>query len=302
MIRRLFGPAAVFGVALRMFVVIGYLVVIGSVLGGYALAGGHLAALFQPLELLIIGGAALGAFVVSNPGKTLKAVLRALPALLKGSKYTKARYMELMALLFDILTKARKEGLMSIEADVERPQESPLFQRYPAVAGDHHLIEFMTDYLRMMVSGNLNAFEIENLMDNEIDTHHHEAMVPSHAIQKMADGLPAFGIVAAVMGVVHTMGSVGKPPSELGAMIAHALVGTFLGILMAYGFVSPLATLLEQKVDEGTKELQCVKVTLLASMQGYPPPIAVEFGRKVLYSTERPSFSELEAHVKQKRA
>jgi chemotaxis protein MotA len=285
-----------------MFVLIGYLIVVGSVLGGYLLAGGHMGALFQPLELLIIGGAAIGAFVVSNSGKMLKAVVQALPSLLKGSKYTKARYMALMALLYDILSKARKEGLMSIENDVDNPGESPLFQRHPTVANDHHLVEFVTDYLRMMASGNLNALEIENLMDNEIETHHHEAMAPSHAIQKMADGLPAFGIVAAVMGVVHTMGSVGKPPSELGQMIAHALVGTFLGILLAYGFVSPLATLMEQKVDESTKELQCVKVTLLASMQGYAPSIAVEFGRKVLYSTERPSFSELEAHVKQKKA
>ena len=285
-----------------MFVLIGYLIVIGSVLGGYLLAGGHMGALFQPLELLIIGGAAIGAFVVSNSGKMLKAVVQALPSLLKGSKYTKARYMALMALLYDVLWKARKEGLMSIENDVDNPGESPLFQRHPTIASDHHLVEFVTDYLRMMASGNLNALEIENLMDNEIETHHHEAMAPSHAIQKMADGLPAFGIVAAVMGVVHTMGSVGKPPSELGQMIAHALVGTFLGILLAYGFVSPLATLMEQKVDESTKELQCVKVTLLASMQGYAPSIAVEFGRKVLYSTERPSFSELEAHVKQKKA
>lgn len=285
-----------------MFVLLGYLIVVSSVLGGYVLAGGHMAALFQPLELLIIGGGAIGAFVVSNSGKALKAVVLVLPSLLKGSKYTKARYMALMALLYDILWKARKEGLMSIESDVDNPGESPLFQRHPALANDRHLVEFVTDYLRMMASGNLNALEIENLMDNEIETHHYEAMVPSHAIQKMADGLPAFGIVAAVMGVVHTMGSVGKPPSELGQMIAHALVGTFLGILLAYGFVSPLAALLEQKADESTKELQCVKVTLLASMQGYAPSIAVEFGRKVLYSTERPGFEELEAHVKQKKA
>lgn len=285
-----------------MFVIIGYLVVIGSVLGGYLLAGGHLNALLQPLELLMIGGGALGAFVVSNSQKTLKATVAALPGILKSSKFTKARYMELMALLYDILSKARKEGLMSIERDVESPSESPIFARYPAISADHHLVEFITDYLRMMVSGNLNAHEIEGLMDSEIETHHHEALVPSTAIQKMADGLPAFGIVAAVMGVVHTMGSVGKPPSELGMMIAHALVGTFLGILLAYGFVGPVATLMEQKCDEATKELQCVKTALLASMQGYPPAIAVEFGRKVLYSTERPSFAELEQHVRQKRA
>ena len=232
----------------------------------------------------------------------LKATLGALPTTLKGSKYTKARYMELMAMLYDVLSKARKEGLMSIESDVEDPESSALFGKYPDLVADHHLMEFITDYLRMMVSGNLNALEIENLMDNEIETHHHEAMVPSHTIQKVADGLPAFGIVAAVMGVVHTMASVGRPPAELGIMIANALVGTFLGILLAYGFVGPIATLLEQKVDEAGKELQCVKVTLLASMQGYAPTVCVEFGRKVLYSTERPSFSELEGHVKQKRA
>ena len=285
-----------------MFVIVGYLVVIGSVIGGFALAGGHLAALMQPLELLMIGGAALGAFLVSNPRKVLMATMQALPGALKGSKYTKTRYMQLMAMLYDVLTKARKEGLMSIENDVDEPGESPLFNRYPDLNADHHLMEFVTDYLRMMVSGNLNALEIENLMDNEIDTHHHEALVPSHAIQKVADGLPAFGIVAAVMGVVHTMGSVGRPPAELGEMIAHALVGTFLGILLAYGFVAPLGTLLEQKADETTKELQCVKVTLLASMQGYAPTVCVEFGRKVLYSTERPTFSELEDHVRQKKA
>ncbi len=285
-----------------MFVIVGYLMVIGSVIGGFALAGGHLAALMQPLELLMIGGAALGAFLVSNPRKVLTATMSALPGALKGSKYTKTRYMQLMAMLYDVLTKARKEGLMSIENDVDEPAESPLFNRYPELNADHHLMEFVTDYLRMMVSGNLNALEIENLMDNEIDTHHHEALVPSHAIQKVADGLPAFGIVAAVMGVVHTMGSVGRPPAELGEMIAHALVGTFLGILLAYGFVAPLGTLLEQKADETTKELQCVKVTLLASMQGYAPTVCVEFGRKVLYSTERPSFSELEDHVRQKKA
>lgn len=281
-----------------MFVIIGYLVVIGSTVGGFALVGGHVAVLFQPIEILMICGGALGAFLVSNPGKTIKATMAALPSCMKGSVYSKARYMELMGLFYETLTKARKEGLLSIEADIENPSSSALFGKFPMISSDHHLMEFITDYLRIMVSGNLNAHEIETLMDNEIDTHHHESMIPSGTIQNVADGLPAFGIVAAVMGVVHTMGSVGRPPSELGEMIAAALVGTFLGILLAYGFVAPLARLLEQKADEASKELQCVKVTLLASMQGYAPAIAVEFGRKVLYSTERPGFSELEAHVK----
>ena len=285
-----------------MLVIIGYVSVVGSVFGGFALSGGHLAAVWQPLELLIIGGAASGAFVTGNSAKTVKATLKALPLTLKGAKQNKSRYLALMGLLFDVLTKVRKEGLMSIERDVENPKESALFGKYPAVAGDHHLVEVLTDYLRLMVSGNLNPMEIENLMDNEIETHHHETMIPSHAIQKLGDGLPAFGIVAAVLGVVHTMASVGLPPSELGMLIAHALVGTFLGILLAYGFVGPLSSRLEQRCDESTKELQCVKVTLLASLNGYAPSLAVEFGRKVMYAAERPTFQELETAVKPARA
>lgn len=284
-----------------MLIIVGYLIVCASVFGGFALAGGHLAALFQPVELLMIGGAAAGAFFVGNSVKGIKATLAALPTLFKGSRYNKAMYMELMGLLYEILAKVRKEGLMSIESEVENPEESPIFSKYPKILADHHAVEFLTDYLRLMVSGNLNAFEIENLMDNEIETHHKEGEMPVHIIAKLGDGLPAFGIVAAVMGVVHTMASVGLPPSELGMLIAHALVGTFLGILLAYGFVGPLAGLLEQKLHEGGKPLECIKVTLLASLNGYAPALAVEFGRKVLFSSDRPSFSELEAHVKQSK-
>ncbi len=281
-----------------MLVIVGYIVVILSVFGGFALAGGHLAALLQPVELLMIGGAATGAFLVGNNNKAIKATLKALPTVFKGSKYTRALYMDIMALLYELLTKIRKEGLMSVEADVDSPENSPLFAKYPTILADHHIIEFLTDYLRLMVSGSMNAFEIENLMDNEIETHHHEGEVPVHVIAKLGDAMPAFGIVAAVMGVVHTMESVGLPPAELGILIAHALVGTFLGILLAYGFIGPLSTLLEQKLHESTKMFQCIKVTLLASINGYAPAIAVEFGRKVLFSTERPSFSELENHVR----
>ena len=284
-----------------MLVIIGYVVVLGSVFGGFALAGGHLGALWQPLELLMIGGGAGGAFFVGNNMKSIKATFKALPSLLKGSKYSKDTYMELMALMYELLGKVRKEGMMSIEGDVEKPEESPIFAKYPKILSDHHVVEFITDYLRIMVSGNLNAMEIENLMDVEIETHHHESMVSSHVLAKLADGMPAFGIVAAVMGVVHTMESVGVPPAELGMLIAHALVGTFLGILLAYGFVGPLAALLEQKAEEGGKIYQAVKVVLLANLNGYAPAMAVEFGRKVLNSTERPGFAELEEHVKQKR-
>jgi chemotaxis protein MotA len=285
-----------------MLSILGTLIVVGSVFGGFAIAGGHLGALFQPVELLMIGGAAFGTFLSSNPGKVIKATLKTLPGTFGGSKYTKATYMELMALLYDLLGKMRKEGLMSIERDVENPAESALFANYPKILADHHIVEFLTDYLRIMVSGNLNPFEIENLMDVEIETHHHEAAMPGHAMQRVADGLPAFGIVAAVMGVVHTMESVGAPPSELGMLIAHALVGTFLGILLAYGFASPIVSILEQRAEEGTKMFQTVKTTLLASLNGYAPALAVEFGRKVLYSSERPSFAELEEHVKQSKS
>ena len=285
-----------------MLVIIGYIVVVGSVFGGFALAGGHVASLLQPVEILMIGGSAVGAFVVGNSSKAIKATLKVLPSVFKDSKYTKAVYMELMALSYEILAKVRKEGLMSIEADVDNPKQSPLFAKCPRILGDHHAIDIMTDYLRLMVGGNLNAMEIESLMDNEIATHHQEGEIPVHIISKVGDGLPAFGIVAAVMGVVHTMASVGIPPAELGKLIAAALVGTFLGILLAYGFVSPLAGRIEQRLHESTKLLECIKVTLLASLNGYSPALAVEFGRKVLYSTERPSFIELEQHVKQSKS
>jgi len=285
-----------------MFVIVGWLVVLGCVFGVFIAHGGNIGVVLHalPFELITIGGATMGAFLANNQMKVVKATMKGLGACFKGSKYTKARYMDLMALMFDILQKARKEGLMAIESDVENPHESAIFKKYPTVGHDHHVVEFITDYLRMMVSGNLNAHEIESLMDSEIETHHHEEHAAVAAIQRIAGGLPAFGIVAAVLGVVNTMGSVGQPPAVLGGMIGSALVGTFLGILLAYAFAEPLGGLLEQKVEEAGKELQCIKTTLLASMQGYNPSTAIEFGRKVLYSTERPTFSELEAFVKKK--
>jgi chemotaxis protein MotA len=285
-----------------MFVIIGWVVALGCIFGVYIVHGGNIGVILKalPFELTTILGAALGAFLANNQMKVVKAAIAGIGRCFKGSKFSKARYMELLSLLFDILQKARKEGLMSIEKDVEDPANSPLFQKYPTVGTDHHVTEFITDYLRMMVSGNLNAHEIESLMDSEIETHHQEEHAAVAAIQRLAGGLPAFGIVAAVLGVVNTMGSVGQPPAVLGGMIGSALVGTFLGILLAYGFVEPLGGLLEQKVEDAGKELQCIKTTLLASMQGYAPQVAIEFGRKVLYSGDRPSFAELESHVKKK--
>jgi len=284
-----------------MMVIVGWLVAIAGIFGGYAAAGGHLAALMQPLEIVMIGGGAFGAFIAANTPHGIKHTISGLVSCFKGSKLSKAFYMELLALLFELLAKVRKEGLMSLENDVEEPEKSPIFSKYPSITSDHHVVEFITDYLRLMVGGNLNALEIENLMDNEIETHHHEEMHTSHAVAKLADGMPAFGIVAAVMGVVHTMESLHLPPQELGVLIAHALVGTFLGILLSYGFVSPLATVLEGKASENIKVYQTIKIVLLASLNGFAPQVCVEFGRKVLFSTERPSFKELEDDIKSRK-
>jgi chemotaxis protein MotA len=281
-----------------MFVVIGWVVVIGSVIGSFMGVGGHLKALFQPFELLCIFGGAVGAFVVSNPLTTLKKTVKVMPSAFKTGGYSKDKYVQLIALLYELLQKARKEGMMALEVDVEAPENSPTFKKYEHVLNDHHLLEFIVDYLRMMSSGNINALELQDLMDEELETHHAETSVAAGAIQKMADGLPAFGIVAAVMGVVHTMGSVGAAPAVLGEMIAGALVGTFLGILLSYGFFGPLADLLTAKGKAEAKPFQCVKSVLLASMNGYAPAIAVEFGRKVLFTADRPTFKELDDAVR----
>jgi chemotaxis protein MotA len=281
-----------------MLVVGGWVLVFVAVFGSFALGGGHVLALLQPFEFMCIFGAAIGAFIVSNPQKTLRAVVKAVPTCFKNNDYNKTKYLQLIALLYELLQKARQDGLLAIEGDVNDPEASPIFAKYPTVAADHHLRDFILDYLRMMLSGNLNVLEIQELMDAELETHHAEARIPSNAIQRIADALPAFGIVAAVMGVVHTMGSVGQPPKVLGEMVAAALVGTFLGILLGYGFVGPVASLLEAKAQEDAKPFECVKSVLLASMSGYSPTVAVEFGRKVVFSTDRPSFDELEEAVK----
>lgn len=283
-----------------MFLLIGYVIILAASVGTYAVHG-SLAALWVPMEYLAIIGLTIGGFVSSNSPKAIKATLGAIPSVLKNSPLNKALYMDLLAMLFEILAKVRKEGLMSIEGDIDEPEKSSIFQKYPDILHDHHVIEFITDYLRMMVGGNLNAFEIENLMDIEIETHHHEAHMPAHIMAKTADGLPAFGIVVAVMGVVNVMGSVGEPPAVLGKMIGGALVGTFLGILLSYGFAAPIASQLEQKCEEGGKIYQCIKMVLLSSMNGYAPQVAVEFGRKVLYSSDRPTFMELEKDIKSRK-
>ena len=283
-----------------MFLIIGYIIILAASLGTFSVHG-SLAALWVPLEYLAIFGLAVGSFIAGNDLKAIKATIAALPTVFKGSKFNRTLYVDLLAMLFEVLSKVRKEGLMSIEGDVENPEGSPIFSKSPTLASDHHVMEFITDYLRMMVGGNLNAMEIENLMDIEIETHHHEVEIPAHIVTKIADATPAFGIVVAVMGVVNVMGSVGEPPPVLGKMIGGALVGTFFGILLAYGFVAPVATILENKAHEGSKIYQVIKVVLLASMSGYAPQVAVEFGRKVLFSSDRPTFAELEAELKARR-
>ncbi|MDR2881139.1 MAG: flagellar motor stator protein MotA [Azoarcus sp.] len=283
-----------------MLLLIGYVVILVSALGSFAVHG-SLIALWVPAEYVAIFGLFVGGFIASNGTKVLKSSIKSLGLIFKGSKFNRAFYVDLLSLLYEILAKVRKEGLMSIENDVETPDSSPIFAKYPNVASDHHGIEFMCDYLRMMVGGNLNAFEIENLMDMEIETHHQEAHQAPHAIDEIGQAMPAYGIVVCVMGVVSTMGAVGEPPAVLGKMIAGALVGTFLGILLSYGFICPIASQIRQKIEESSKIFQVIKVVLLASMNGYAPQIAVEFGRKVLYANDRPTFLELEQELKSRR-
>ena len=280
-----------------MLIIIGYFVVIASALFGYVLSGGYLAVLFQPLEFLIIGGTAIGAFIVSNEKKVIKATLKALGQLFKSSKYNKTLYLTLINLMYTILTQIRQNGTLSIESDIDNPKESELFKKYPLILANPQICDFITDYLRLMISGNMNVFEIEALMNEEIETYTHELEKPADAISAVGDGLPAFGIVAAVMGVINTLAQADRPASELGELIAHAMVGTFLGILLAYGFVSPLAALLKQRNASVIKTLECTKVILIASMHDYAPQICIEFGRKTLFSHERPSFFELEKYI-----
>lgn len=284
-----------------MNLIVGALLVMGSIIGGFVLEHGHLAALFQPVELLIIGGAAFGAFLIANPIAIVKKSFAGVGRAFKGSSYTKTRYMELLGLMYALFGKIRKDGLIALEADIEEPEKSPIFAKYPGVLANHHVLDFICDYFRMMVGGSMNAFEIENLMDLELETHHQEAHKPIAAIQTLSDALPAFGIVAAVLGVVITMGAIGGPPEELGHKVGAALVGTMLGILLSYGFVGPLASSLNHQLEDETNFYVCIKTCIIAYLNGYAPQVAVEFGRKALFSDVRPGFLELESHVKQKK-
>lgn len=281
-----------------MLVPLGFIIVIASVFGGYALAGGSLGPLFQPLEFVIIGGAGLGAFVAANNGKAIKATLKMAKRVKPSTKYTNETYLELLAVIYKLLNKMRRDGMLAVERDIENPTESAIFSEHPDVLEDEMMLNFISDYLRLMISGNMNPQELDELMLHEIETFEAEGEIPADALSKVGDAMPAFGIVAAVLGVVRALSTADVPPDVMGNMIAHALVGTFLGILLGYGFINPLASRVERQVQEMAKTLQVIRVTLLASMHGYAPQLAVEFGRKALFSEERPSFNELEDYVR----
>jgi len=261
----------------------------------------YLGPLYQPTEILMIVGAAVGSFVAANNGKAIKATLRTASTLKRTKKYDKEIYMQLMSLQYNLLSKMRREGVLGVEKDIENPAESALFSEYPRIANDPMIMGFITDYLRLMISGSVDPMELDELMSHEIEAFEHEAHIPADALAKVGDGLPAFGIVAAVLGVVKALASADAGAEEMGLMIAHALVGTFLGILLAYGFVNPVASRIDRQVAEAVKMLQCIRVTLLANLNGYAPQLAVEFGRKALHTAERPSFTELEEHVRAAR-
>ena len=284
-----------------MLIPLGFIIVTLSVFGGFSMAGGHLGPLYQPTEILMIVGAAVGSFVAANNGKAIKATLRTASTLKRTKKYDKEIYMQLMSLQYNLLSKMRREGVLGVEKDIENPAESALFSEYPRIANDPMIMGFITDYLRLMISGSVDPMELDELMSHEIEAFEHEAHIPADALAKVGDGLPAFGIVAAVLGVVKALASADAGAEEMGLMIAHALVGTFLGILLAYGFVNPVASRIDRQVAEAVKMLQCIRVTLLANLNGYAPQLAVEFGRKALHTAERPTFTELEEHVRAAR-
>jgi chemotaxis protein MotA len=278
-----------------MLFLIGMAIVIISVMSGYMLNGGHVEVLWQPFELLIILGAAAGCFVIANRKPVLSATGKAIGALLKGEKYNKESYLQLLCLLYAVFKLAKSKGSLALEAHVENPDESTLFAQYPKFQHDHHAVVFICDYLRLLTLGTDNHHEMETLMDEEIETHHEEHLVVVGAITAVADGLPALGIVAAVLGVIHTMGSITEPPAVLGHLIGGALVGTFCGILFAYGFAAPIASSVKARGDAEMKYFSCMKAGILAYMQGYAPAVAVEFARKALATDVRPSFYEVES-------
>ncbi len=276
-----------------MFAIIGIVVVFGAVLGGYLMEHGHLKVLIQPAELLIIAGAGAGTVLVANPLHILKQIVGGIVGVFGGSKYTKQRYLELLKTMYDLLNKARKEGLMSLETDVEEPEKSPILSKNAALVKDHHAMAFMCDTLRMAITG-VEPFDLDQLLDLDMEVHHHDSTMPVSALSTMADSLPGLGIVAAVLGVVITMGALGGPPEEIGEKVAAALVGTFLGILLCYGLVGPLAANMAKIADEEAAFLGVLRVLMVSFLKGTAPIMAVEFARRAVPGHVRPSFKEVE--------
>ncbi len=277
-----------------MFAIIGILVVFGAVVGGYLMEHGNLKVLIQPAELLIIGGAGAGTVLVANPLHILKKIAAGLSGVFSGSKFTKARYLDTLKMMYDLLNKARREGLMSLENDVEKPDQSPVLSKHPAFLKDHHCRDYVCDTLRMAVSG-AEAFDLDQLLETDMEVLHHGESTPATSLSTMADSLPGLGIVAAVLGVVITMGALGGPPEEIGHKVAAALVGTFLGILLCYGLVGPMAANMSKLADEEHAYLHVLRVLIISFLKGTAPIMAVEVARRAIPAHVRPSFQELEA-------
>jgi len=280
-----------------MFSIIGILVVFGAVVGGYLMEKGNIKVLLQPAELLIIGGAALGTILVANPPTVLKGILGGLKSVFGSSKYGKPLYVDTLKAIFNVMQKARKKGLTELESDVENPSKSELFKKW-----DHHLRDFVCDTLRMAMSGGASPFELDQMMELDMDVHHHYSQQPVNALTTVADSLPGLGIVAAVLGVVITMGALGGPPEEIGHKVAAALVGTFLGILLCYGLLGPMASRMGKSADEEGHFYHVVRVAIISFLKGSSPLIAIEFARRAVPGHVRPSFQELENACKGKGA
>jgi chemotaxis protein MotA len=283
-----------------MFVLIGILVVFGSVIGGYLMEHGKIAVLAQPAELLIIAGAATGTLLVANPPRILKRIVAALPELIKGSAFTKQRYLETLKMMYDLLQKGRKQGLVALEDEIENPQKSPILSKYPAFLHDHHTRDFVCDTMRMAITGGVEPFDMDQMMELDMDVRHQEESEPVAALSTVADSLPGLGIVAAVLGVVITMQSLGGPPEEIGGKVAAALVGTFLGILLCYGLVGPVSSNISKRVAEEYSFHYVLRVLIVAFIKGTPPIMAVEIARRAVPDCVRPTFKEVETLCRSK--
>lgn len=279
---------------IRMLALIGFVIVLGAVLGGFMLDKGPLLVLFQPSEIIIIGGAALGTLLVANPIRVIKAIMKGAKGVLGSSPYTKKKYLSTLKMLFDLLSKARRLGMLGIETDIENPKESELFKAYPEFLKNHHHLEFVCDTMRMAVSGGVDPFDLDQLMERDIEVHHENMMEPVSSLATMADSLPGLGIVAAVLGVVITMGALDGPASEIGHKVAAALVGTFLGILMCYGFIGPLNANMGKRIAEESAYLYVLRIVMISYVKGQPPVLAVEAGRRAIPAYARPNFAEVE--------